>query len=88
MKTDFELELEGYRLANLEVVYYLPDYSSLLNTFWWQMLDLPPYLPRTQKFLTHWHKEVKAVIKEVRIDIAANIRPGRWANGVFVGRLQ
>ena len=46
METDeFSLRLQGWRLATAEVLYYIPDHPSLLQSFMWQTLDLAPRLP-------------------------------------------
>lgn len=62
---DFTLFMKGYRHVTLNVVYYMPDHRSLLNEFIWQTLDLRPSYPRVQQFLSHWRREIDAVIKEV-----------------------
>lgn len=47
------------------IYYYMPDYASLINEFWWQHMDIVPELPRTHKFLNFWKDNIDAVIKEV-----------------------
>jgi len=53
------------RLTLLQVYYYIPDYTSLLNEFTWQYYDHHPKFPRTHKFLNHWHDNIDAVIAEI-----------------------
>ena len=53
----------------LQVVYYLPDYPSVLNEFTWGYNDSLPELMKTHRFLRHWHANIKAVIAEVLISI-------------------
>jgi uncharacterized protein Usg len=60
--------LAGSRqLVTVSVLYYLPDYPSLLNEFLWQTMDLGPKYPRVEAFLDHWRREIDATIKEVMI---------------------
>lgn len=76
MEKDYELKLaKGYKLTTLQVVYYLPDYGSLLNEFIWQLLDLHPQFPRTHQFLIHWKDNIEAPIKEVNIAQEGDIYP-------------
>lgn len=49
------------------IFYYMPDYTSLINEFWWQHMDLVPELPRTHKFLNFWKDNIDAIIKEVQV---------------------
>jgi len=51
---DLLLELKGYRLTTAEIIYCLPDYPELLQTFIWQSLDISPDFPRLQTFLIFW----------------------------------
>lgn len=53
------------RLATLQVYYYMPDHTSLVNEFTWQYNDLQPFFPRTHKFLDHWHEYIEAVIQDI-----------------------
>lgn len=64
---DFELQLKGYGLLTAEIVYYLPDYPSLLQQFIWQDYDEAPDYPVLFKFLDHWRREIEAAIHSVRI---------------------
>lgn len=54
-------------LVNVQVLYYIPDYDSLLNEFFFQFEDYVPDIPRVHKFLNFWKENIEAVIKEVRI---------------------
>lgn len=55
------------KLITVNVLYYRPDYESLLNTFTWQTNDMFPELPRVKKFLQHWEDNIDARIHEVMI---------------------
>jgi uncharacterized protein Usg len=54
-------------LATTEVLYYLPDYPDILQSFTWQTLDEAPKFPRVQKFLDYWRAHIDAVIHSVRL---------------------
>lgn len=52
-------------LVTVNVIYYLPDYSHILNEFIWQTNDVVPNIPRVHRFLNYWKSDIDAVIKEV-----------------------
>lgn len=63
----------------LQVIYYLPDYPTILQEFTWGYDDRIPELVRTHKFLNHWKKNIDAVISEALISISSNNgRPSNW----------
>ncbi len=69
-------------LVTIEVIYFIPDYANILNTFWWQTMDVRPKYPRINRFLDYWRKEVDAVIKD--IIICDSISPkAKWRNGIL-----
>lgn len=72
---EFSLRLNGWRLATAEVLYYMPDHPSLLQSFMWQTLDLAPSYPRIHKFLDFWRSEIDAVIHSVRLATGETIAP-------------
>ncbi len=73
---EYELKIrQGYRTTTLQIIYYMPDYRSILNEFIWQFLDRNPTFPRTHKFLWHWKENVDATIKEINIAQEGDIYP-------------
>lgn len=60
-------ELRQRTLVTLQVLYWMPDYSNILQEFVWQTKDVTPEYPRIHKFLDYWHKEIEAVISEVNL---------------------
>lgn len=52
------------------IIYYMPDYQSLLNEFYCQFDDVVPDIPRVHEFLNYWKNNIEATIKEVRVSIA------------------
>ncbi len=72
---ELNLRLQGWRLATAEVLYYMPDHPSLLQSFVWQTLDLAPQYPRIHKFLDFWRAEIDAVIHSVRLASGETLAP-------------
>ncbi len=68
-------QLNGYRLATAEILYYMPDHPGLLQTFVWQHYDLAPHYPRLNKFLSYWHREIEAVLHSVTVGRRELIAP-------------
>lgn len=64
-------------LATAEVLYYLPDHPSLLQSFVWQTEDAAPRYPRITAFLDHWRREIDAVIHSVRV-ATGDAPPDGW----------
>ena len=54
-------------LVLVDILYWMPDYNNVLQEFIWETDDYVPKLPRVNKFLNYWHKEIDAVINEVRV---------------------
>tara|TARA_B100000035_G_scaffold256653_1_gene226594 strand:- start:1103 stop:1336 length:234 start_codon:yes stop_codon:yes gene_type:complete len=57
-------------LVIVNVNYWMPDYTSILQEFIWQTEDLVPEIPRVHKFLKFWHENIDAVISEVQVSTA------------------
>jgi uncharacterized protein Usg len=74
---DLSLQLRGWRLATAEVLYYIPDHPSLLQSFIWQTLDLAPQYPRIHRFLDFWRREIDAVIHSVHLASGEHLAPAR-----------
>jgi len=74
---EMALRLNGWRLATAEVLYYLPDHPSLLQSFTWQTLDLAPNYPRIHRFLNFWRREIDAVIHSVQLATGETLAPAK-----------
>lgn len=72
---DFELMLTSYRLTTAEILYHMPDYPGLLQTYVWQEMDLAPRFPRLQQFLGFWEKNLEGRLHSVRVAGASNAFP-------------
>jgi uncharacterized protein Usg len=62
--------LKRKELILVGVIYYLPDYKSLLNEFYCQFDDFVPDIPRVHEFLNYWKNNIEAPIKEVKVSIS------------------
>ena len=54
-------------IVTLNVLYWMPDYTHILQEFIWQTADVRPEYPRVHKFLNYWYDNIEAVISEVKI---------------------
>ena len=54
-------------IVTLNVLYWMPDYTHILQEFIWQTSDVRPEYPRVHRFLNYWHDNIEAVISEVNI---------------------
>ena len=54
-------------IVTLNVLYWMPDYTHILQEFIWQTADVRPEYPRVHRFLNYWHENIEAVISEVKI---------------------
>ena len=54
-------------IVTLNVLYWMPDYTHILQEFIWQTADIRPEYPRVHRFLNYWHDNIDAVISEVNI---------------------
>ncbi len=74
----FVARLGGERLTTAEILYHMPDYPGLLQSFLWQTLDSAPEYPRLLRFLDFWRREIDAVIHTVTVASAGTVQPALW----------
>lgn len=67
------LQLEGCRLTTAEILYHLPDYPELLQSYIWQEYDLIPDFPHLHEFLTFWEQNLDGKLHTVKIMAAEQI---------------
>jgi uncharacterized protein Usg len=84
--TETELMLKGYGLTTAEMIYRMPDYRNVLNTFVWQDYDLAPDYPAMFKFIEFWQEKIEGPLHSVRFTHRKLIAPGEWRN--VVGELR
>jgi uncharacterized protein Usg len=84
-RRDFADQLAGYSLTTAEILYRLPDYPSLLQTYVWQDYDLHPTFPRLNGFLAFWTRNLDGHLYRVRVASAQLLSPSdvRCLSGDF-----
>lgn len=82
---DFGRQLEGYKLTTAHILYHLPDFPALLQSYVWQEYDLAPDYPELFRFLDFWRETIEGPIHSVRIAQKGIIAPAqlRTADGIF-----
>ena len=60
-------------IVPVDILYWMPDYTNVLQEFVWQTSDIVPEYPRVHRFLNYWQENIEAVISEVRIADAETI---------------
>ena len=83
--SDFERQLNGYGLTTAHILYRIPDYESVLQTYVWQDYDLAPDFPEMRKFLDFWRNSLDGPLHSVRYTHRRLIGPNEWrrAEGEF-----
>lgn len=71
----FLAQLQGFSLTTAEILYRLPDYPSLLQTYLWQDYDRHPVFPRLKEFLAFWESNLDGKLYRVRVASKALIAP-------------
>ncbi len=69
---------QDYRLTTPEILYHLPDFPDLTQSYLWQSLDRIPDFPKLNEFLSCWEKELKGELHSVRIGYVGIIQPAEW----------
>ena len=74
------LQLRDYRLTTAQILYHLPDYPGVLQTYVWQDYDIAPRYPVLRKFLDFWHRELEGRLHSVRVTSADLVKPPAYRN--------
>ena len=82
---EFSQLMDGYLLTTAHILYHLPDYPLLLQSYVWQDYDLAPDFPVLAKFLDFWNRRLDGPIHSVRVVQKGVICPPeiRTAEGVY-----
>ena len=75
---DFRRQLQGFGLTTANILYRMPDYPTLLQTFVWQDHDLHPDFPELRKFLDFWKRELEGPIHSVIVSHCGLIKPAEF----------
>jgi|TARA_R110002020_G_scaffold92237_3_gene223441 uncharacterized protein Usg len=49
----------------VNISYWMPDYSNIIQEFTWQTGDISPTYPKVHNFLYYWKDNIDAVINDV-----------------------
>ena len=77
-KSDFELQLAGYGITTAQILYRIPDFESVLQTYVWQEYDVAPDFPEMRKFLEFWEEKLDGPLHSVRYTHKRLIGPNEW----------
>jgi len=71
----FLAQLQGFSLTTAEILYRLPDYPSVLQTYLWQDYDVHPRFPKLTEFLSFWEANLDGKLYHVRVASRALLAP-------------
>lgn len=70
----FVNQLAGFSLTTAEIIYRLPDYPHVLQSFIWQDYDQAPRFPKLRGFLDFWRLKLDGKLFQVTVAHCALIR--------------
>jgi uncharacterized protein Usg len=62
-----KIEIAGFGLTTASILYRLPDFPDLLQTFVWQRYDVAPQFPELQRFIDFWQREIEGALQSVTV---------------------
>ena len=75
---NLERQLKGYGLTTAHILYRLPDFPALLQSYVWQDYDLAPNFPEMYAFLDFWRDTLDGPLHSVQYAHKRLIAPGEW----------
>lgn len=75
----FSAQLKGYSLTTAEILYHLPDYHTLLQSYIWQDYDIAPQFPKLKKFLDFWSENLEGPLHTIRVAHTELIKPAEFS---------
>jgi uncharacterized protein Usg len=69
------LQQEGYGLTTANILYRLPDYPKIIQSYVWQEYDLHPDFPELRKFLDFWMRSLDGPVHSVIVAHSNLIKP-------------
>ena len=69
---------QDYRLTTAEILYKMPEYPNLLQSYLWQSLDRVPDFPKLNEFLGFWEAKLDGTVHSVRIGYVGIMQPAEW----------
>jgi uncharacterized protein Usg len=76
--SDLERQLHGYGLTTAHILYRIPDFESVLQTYVWQDYDLAPDFPEMHRFLEFWETKLDGPLHSVRYTHQRLIGLNEW----------
>lgn len=73
--TDLERQMHDYRLTTAQILYHMPDYPDILQSFIWQDYDLAPKYPELTQFLGFWVEKIEGKLHSVYVASRKLITP-------------
>ena len=70
--------MRGYGLTTARILYHMPDFPAMLQTYVWQDYDLAPKFPEMHAFLNYWRDSLDGPLHSVRFAHQRLISPGEW----------
>ena len=67
--------LEGYSLVTAEILYRLPDYQTIIQSYIWQDYDVHPQLPKLHDFLEFWETNLDGPLYKVTVSHSRLVKP-------------
>lgn len=75
---DLEKMLQDYRLTTAEILYHMPDFPQLLQSYTWQEYDMAPDFPELKKFLNFWETTLDGALHSVTVASCEIISPSEY----------
>jgi uncharacterized protein Usg len=76
--SDLEYQLKGYGLTTAHILYRIPDFESVLQTYVWQDYDIAPDFPEMHRFLDFWQDNLDGPLHSIRFTHKRLIGPHEW----------
>jgi len=70
--------INGYQLTTAEILYHMPDFPDLLQSYVWQNLDMAPHFPVLRRFLDFWTENLDGKLHSVTIGALSIGQIGGW----------
>lgn len=85
-KSELLEQLHGYSLTTAEILYRLPDFPQLIQSFVWQDYDYAPEFPRLLEFLDYWQANLDGPLHRVTVTHKKLISPAemRYLDGRLI----
>jgi uncharacterized protein Usg len=76
--SDLERQFRGYGITTAHILYRIPGFESVLQTYIWQEYDLAPEFPEMRKFLDFWQRKLDGPLHSIRYCHRRLIGPSEW----------